>query len=432
MPAALESCVAHVMDKPDFVPQEGRTAEDSAYAICRSSMGLAVDGSEDTKQVGMDDAEIQRRAGNEMTRRGFTSTPTLRKKMPIAEAIGEFENGPQEGTLDLKLLRALVENQKRHPRQIPVYLGTGQPNPEHPQDLDERLADGWVEDFKLEGKRLIADVKLHGEAARAVIGDQVRGASIGTIAGKSYKGDPLGPVLAHVLLTNSPFIKGMNIAASRAKGTEQVVWHFSALKEAKMADPEKKPDPEKKADPDSLNLQEKVTALECLLQEKDGLIRELTASNENFKEEVEKYRESPQLEIAMKENTKLQRRVNAMRVRELVGLGLSRGQFNQVIVKGYEGGDKRSDEITLAWFNNSVFGGSEEKLEFALSTFPRTALNKQFASGAPGQGEEDAAYSLEEQKTIRAAGKDPAMLQKVRGARNFQDYKRLKAEAKGA
>ena len=168
------------------------------------------------------------------------------------------------------------------------------------------------------------------------------------------------------------------------------------------------------------------------MQEKEKQLRELTASNENLTEEIQKYRESPQLEIAMKENTKLQRRVNAMRVRELVGLGLSRGQFNQVIVKGYEGGDKRSDEITLAWFKNSVFAGSEEKLEFALSTFPRTALNKKFASGGPDQTEEGEGYSLEDQKTIRAAGKDPAYLQKVRGARNFQDYKRLKAEAKGA
>ena len=415
------------MARPDFVPQEGRTAEESAYAICRSSMGLSADGSEDAKAAEMDDTEIARRAGNEMTRGGFTSTPTLRKKMVIASAIGPFVNGDQKGVLDIAALKSLVQNQKKLPRQIPVYLVAGAPNPDHPEDLDERLADGWVESLSVEGDDLIGDVKVHGGAAVAVAKDQVRGASIGTVLGKTYQGDPLGQVLAHVVLTNSPFIKGMNIAAS---AKEPVAWFFTQLKkETPMADP-KETKKDKPDDGAGTDLIEKVTALECLLQEKEKDVRELTASNANLQEEIQKYRESPQLEQAMKENTKLQRRVNAMRVRELVALGLSRGQFNQAIVKGYEGGDKRSDEITLAWFKNSVFGGAEEKLEFALSTFPRTTLNKQFASGASAG--EDGGYTLEEQKAIRAAGKDPALLQKTRGATSYMEYKRLKAEAKGA
>lgn len=428
MPAELDRCVAQVMARPDFEPREDTTAEESAFAICRSSLGLADDGSQDVKDLDLEDHDIRRKVEEEMMRSGFSTRPILRKKIPIASAIGKFVNGPMKGELILDVLKTLVENQSKHKRQIPIYLVTGKPNSDHPEDLDERLADGWVEGIEIQGRDLIADVKLHGDAAVAVTNDQVRGASIGTIAGADYKGNSIGYVLEHVILTNSPFIKGMNIAASDKKGGRKIAWYFTNFKkEAKMADK----DEDRKKEPDLASLMERNTALDCLIQEKEKTIRELTESNENLTEELKVRQENQDLELSLKENRKLQRRVDALRIRELVALGIGRGQFRKDQVAGHEGGDARSDEVTLAWFKNSIFGGDLQKLDFALKTFPRLEMNRRYVSGAPGEQEHDG-YSSEEQERIKKLGKDPLILSKTRGAKNFSDYKRLREEAKGA
>jgi hypothetical protein len=41
MPQALEDCVQAILSDPDFKPQEGRTREESAYAICQAQSGKA-------------------------------------------------------------------------------------------------------------------------------------------------------------------------------------------------------------------------------------------------------------------------------------------------------------------------------------------------------------------------------------------------------
>lgn len=427
MPEILHRCVEEVMGKGHD--------EQSAYAICRASMGLAEDGSEDDKHPDMPMPEMHTRVLSEMTKREFGSYPMVKRRVPLCEAVGEFVNGEQEGVLTLALFRRLVENFTKHPRQVPVYLIVGDPNPEHPEDLDARLADGWIEGLSIEGKFLMGDLKANGPAAIAIVRDQVRGASIGTVQGRAYDGTPIGQVLEHVVLTNSPFVKGMNIAARLVKGGDKVACYFTALKEAPVADDKKdeKPKPAPKADDKTdLNLsevKEELAAAEMLLKEQAKKIDELSTSNDELEAELRERQKNSDLELAIKENKNLQRQVLASKVRELIQLGLDRGQFKRDMVLGYDGGEDRSDALTLKWFTNSdIFKGNMDLLRFALKTFPKTEMRRSFVSGEP-TGTDGAGYTEEQQKILRDSKKDPEIVAAVRGASNLTDYKRRKAAA---
>ncbi len=158
-----------------------------------------------------------------------------RKKFVIARPIGEFENGPQKGDLTATRIRLLVKNQKKHPRQIPIFLDSMVPGDGHPASNDLVPPVGWVEGIEQdEDGNLVADSKLFGLGAKAVIGDLIRLASIFTVQGKNYKGDPIGEVLKHLLLSNESFIKDLNIAANQMKGEEVVAYFTTALNEEKQ------------------------------------------------------------------------------------------------------------------------------------------------------------------------------------------------------
>jgi len=359
----------------------------------------------------------------------------VRKRMPICEAIGDYINGSFEGELSPDRFAEIVKNFKKHPRQVPVYLLVGDPNPEHPDDLDSKVPAGWIEGVSTDGRYLYADpIKLIGDGASYVTGDLVRGASIGTIQGTDYDGTPIGEVLEHVVLTNNPFVKGMNIAASRAKGGEKVACYFTALTEASMAaDPKKKADPAVVADPpdDVTPPAKEVETLTMLVQEKDKAIRELSDKNDLLTEELQERQKNGDLELALKENRQLKLRLDAAKIRELVALGASpeRGQFRREDVVGFEGGDDRSDALTLSWFKNSIFDGDMEKLKFALKRFKKNPLpRRSFVSGDPGDGEASE-YTAEEKKAIVEAGKDPVLLAQTRKARNLTEYKAAKKAA---
>jgi len=359
----------------------------------------------------------------------------VRKRMPICEAVGEYVNGSFEGDLSPERFGQIVANFKKYPRQVPIYLLVGDPDPEHPEDLDAKVPVGWVEGLSTDGRFLYGDpVKLMGDGASFVMGDLVRGASIGTIQGKAYDGTPIGEVLEHVVLTNNPFVKGMNIAASRAKGGEKVACYFTALMEAAMAaDPKKKTDPAPTADPAADEITppaKEIETLTMLVQEKDKAIRDLSDKNDLLTEELTERQKNGDLEMALKENRTLKLRLDATKIRELIALGCDRGQFKRDLVKGYDGGDDRSDALTLSWFKNSIFEGDMGKLTFALKTFPKTAMRRSFVSGDPDDGE--ATNMTAEQTAVAiAAGKDPKILAVTRKARNFTEYKQLKAKAAG-
>jgi hypothetical protein len=257
--------------------------------------------------------------------------------------------------------------------------------------------------------------------------------------GKTYAGDSLGQVLQHVVLTNSPFVKGMNIAASRVQGSEPVAYHFTALhKEAAMADPKKKTDPDPAADATGageeaavLSLTERLEAAEVLLQEKEGAIREMAAANANLIEEVKAYKKSPQLVVAMRELDQ-QKRINlANKVRFITARVASDRQVNMDVLRGWY--DHDSDEVVLAGFKASQFKGSLDLLQYHRDSVKKNPSRAAFATGDPG---DDGATGLtaDDKAALVAAGKDPEVFAATRGARNFTDYKRLKAEAqkKGA
>ena len=173
-----------------------------------------------------------------------------------------------------------------------------------------------------------------------------------------------------------------------------------------------------------------VETLTMLVQEKDKAIRDLSDKNDLLTEELSERQKNGDLEMALKENRQLKLRLDATKIRELIGLGCDRGQFKRDLVKGYDGGDDRSDALTLSWFKNSIFEGEMGKLTFALKTFPKTAMRRSFVSGDPGDGEASE-MTAEDKQAVEAAGKDPVVFAATRKARNFTEYKSLKAKAAG-
>jgi hypothetical protein len=401
--------------------------ESSAWAICRSSLGLNQDGTEDSKKVKMPEDELRIRAESEISKRRYGEGPVLRKNMVVAQAIGEYVNGDQEGDLDEKKLRKIASNYKKYPRQVPIYaLG------DHVEDLDQRLPDGWVEDAWINSDGdLEIDAKIHGEAVAYVVGDRIRGASIGAQEGKDYDGTSIGPVLHHVLLTNSPFIKGLNIAAAIAKGGSPVVLHFTALPEKKMLDKDKKEDLERKAKGgEGVEFKDQNEALEVLLTESRGEIRELNATVENLKQELSELRKESDNNPSDKENRQLKQQVLAMRVRELVKRGVDAGQFTHEEVTGY---DNTSDSVTLAWFKNSIFENDVNILKQNLKTRPKKTMRREFSSGTGFKDTDDEqGYSAEDKENIREQGKDPEKLVHAKkGAMSLTQFKRHRAAMKG-
>lgn len=358
--------------------------------------------------------------------------PGFRKKMPICVAVGEFQNGPDmRGNLTPAYFRKLVANQKAKPRQIPIYNLVGKEDAMHPDDLDKWPADGWVEDFYVEGDRLMADVVLYGEAAALVMGDRIRGASIGTDAqAKAYSGNPMGEVLEHVVLSNKPFVTGMNIAATRAKGGGSIAYHFTALSEAAMAKENKAGD-QAVADPpdESLNLTEQLEAKEILLVEAQNRVKDLEAQNANLLEEVKAYKAAPDMKLAQDRIRQLERHNLAEKVRRLCAALLRDRQINSEALRPWA--DHDSNEVVLAGFKTSQFKGDINLLEFARASFPRNP-SRQFTSGAPG-GASDGELSSDDRKTLTEMGKDPEEFAKLRGARSYTEFKKRKAAlTKGA
>lgn len=432
MPAVLERCVQEVMGK-------GRD-ESSAYGICRTALGLMSDGSEDSFASEVTDAQMQARV--DMALR-FQNGPTVIKEMLIARPIGAFVNGDQEGNLNDKYLSGLVANFKKYPRQVPVFLDSPfGPAGGHPERNDEDIPYGWVEKIWQDSEgNLQGKVKLHGLGAEVVAQDLVRGASIATVDGKDYQGKPIGPVLSHLLLTNTPYIKDMNIAAatSRHQGGEKVAFFFTALptREADMADEKGKKKPPEEQDGGAggdLSLQERVDAQEGIIRELQAKLQDANDSNEALLAELKERREAKDTEILLKEKRLLARQVDAMKIRELVSVGLNEtGQFRRDQVIGYEGGSERSDEATIAWFRTSVFGGDMKMLKFALKTWPKVSLRKNYHGGGIPQEAASGEFTSEEKESFEKAGKDVAVMEATKGARNFTEYKRLKKQAgKGA
>lgn len=365
------------------------------------------------------------------------NSPVLVKRMLIARPIGEYVNGPkQHGNITRERLAALVEKQKKYPRQIPIYL-LG----DHPATNDQRPADGYAENLSTDAQgNLYADpAKLVGTAAEWVANDRIRGASIYTFQATDYNGEPIGECLKHVLLSDEAFMRDINVAAHRAGGAGVVGIGFTAFKEAAMADknrtlPAKAEIEDEKALALINHHEEEVVKLKAELIGKDEQIDTLQKQLDNKPVDTEK--ESLALRVAV-----LERKTQAQDIRELVSKGLQRGTLKASWCQKYnEGGD----EGTISWFKASErFGtlnadGSPDLrlLKYQVEqTEPVVKLNQRFATGAPGDAPTPT-LSSEDKASLRARGLDPekgaiaAKVAQVGG--DLSTYRRLRAEQKGA
>lgn len=345
------------------------------------------------------------------------NAPVFRKDMIVCTPFGEYVNGDQEGVMSKARLRKIAENYKRYRRQVPIYaLG------DHLEDLDSRAPDGWVEDLAINQRgELVASVKLHGAAAAAVLNDLIRGASIGTVQGKNPDGSAQGEVLQHLLLTNNPFDKSLNIAAARKAG-EPVACFFTAIRgERPMADEKPKTEPEASPDPDP---EEETTAQ---LKAKEDEIVRLKAENLELKEKLENATvDEEKHELALRVS-KLERKTLAQEVREVVFKMLKEGTIKPAKVDGYA---KGGDDGTLSWFKASIFKGDMALLKFAAEhNAPLFKVGQTFRSGAPTDTGE-VSLTNEDRELIRRIGLTPEAVQAGMKSANFTEYKDLQPKSK--
>lgn len=422
MPEILDRCVQHVMGKGH--------SESSAYAICRTSIGLLSDGSQDDTEPEISEDEIQRRVEMALT---FKTGPVLIKRMWIASPIGKFQNGPnQKGTITRARLEALVKAQQERPRQIPIYL-LG----DHPDTNDQRPADGYVEGLSLDenGDLYATPAKLVGRAAEWVAQDRIRGASIYTRQGTDYEGHPVGEYLKHVLLTDEAFMREGNVAASSLGGAEAPGVGFTAFDKEGIS----MPDPKKQDDgamPTKAEIDD-AKALRLITHQESEIVRlkaeniGLSETNETLKKQLESTppdEEKDELKVRV---ARLEMTTKAQEIRELVMSGLKRGTLKAAWCKGYnEGGDKG----TLDWFAASTnrFGGDLKLLKYQVEqTEPIVKIGERFATGAPPEGEQAVAMSAEDKAALKKKGVNVDSTAFMRGVRNMSDYRAAKAQDGG-
>ena len=327
-----------------------------------------------------------------------------------------------------KRLQRLVDNFSAYPRQVPIFmLG------DHPETNDQEPPVGWVERLYLSGDELLmARVKLHGPGASAVGGDLIRGASIYTVQGKDYDGSPIGEILKHVLLTNEPFYKDLNIAASRIPGGESAVCVFTALssREAAMAENDKtkgSPPDKDKQRVDPTQDEPTVAAMKAKDEEIVALKAKLLTAEEGIEELKEKLDAKPVDSEKEEQAVRLKAaeyKLDALEIRELVAKGLSSGTIKPSWCKGFNEGGYNG---TMSWFKASRFVGDKKLLAWAVENNPPMyRMGRTFASGSPG---EDSAVVLTSEdralirkmklsaEAVEAAmkGEDPGAVLKAEG-----------------
>lgn len=361
----------------------------------------------------------------------------LKKRIPICEAIGEFVNGRFEGDLTYDYFQMLVDRFHKYRRQVPIYNLVGIPGADHPDDLDSMVPVGWVEDLILDGSWLMADVTLRGEGAALVRADRVRGASIGTKLQKAYTGEMIGEVLEHLVLTNNPYIKGMNVAARGADGAGPVVYRFTAITtEATMADENKdkgmKPPADEAVAVALKEQEETIISLKAQTLRQAEEIETLTAQLANAKADVDK-------ESALVENVNLKRKDFLRDVRAIVEFGLHKGTLLASECDGYGGNGPLDFTATERWLKGSKFYDAAmpnaeqnafQVLSFmALKTKPRVTVGARFNAGAPL---DTGAMTLtqDEKERVRKLGLDPERVANMKDDTNFEEWKTLPTQAR--
>jgi Mu-like prophage I protein len=415
MPEILHKCVEEVMSKGHD--------EQSAYAICRTSLGLKDDGTEDETEPAYTEDEMLQKVALHLNSE-FSNVPPLVKEITVARAGVNFVNGEQEFDLPESRIDAIIANTKKWGGQVKVYL-EDVANPGHPpRKVRGALpADGWAEALKRVGKDMVAKVKLMGAAAVGVAKDQYRGASIATREENDLHGKPIGEILDHILITNDPFFANLPaISASRSQGGKEAVTYISAQRSKPMADPK---------NPSVAEIEAKhKTEIEAKELELSNLRKERlkdAARIEDLEAQVSNVKADPEKEELQERLVRLELKSEAQEIREVVNDGLSRGTLKASWAQDFK---KGGDTGTIKWFKDSRFGGDLKLLKYQVyETEPIVQLNKRYASGA--NPDDVKTLSSEDKQWLRNKGIDPDKVAAGK-ARDLGEYKRLKAEEKGA
>lgn len=121
---------------------------------------------------------------------------------------GEFVYDGEPMTLTAETFDAFIKNFGEQKNPLPVYL-----------NHDEQQAEGWVLDLKREGEELFANMEFGTDIADAIAKGKWRFCSMGFSLESVSRttGDPIGPELMEVSLTNEPFLDGLQpVSLSRA------------------------------------------------------------------------------------------------------------------------------------------------------------------------------------------------------------------------
>lgn len=438
MPAALDRCVADLLADPEFSPQNpDETKESAAYAVCSASTGLKADDE-------MDDEEMRRRVKEYRAKAAAIDSgqDVLIKEIVIARAGKNFKNGDMEFDLTREDIDSIIKNTKKLGRQIQILL-----TPDHIFGSDRSAipAAGWVEDMHRRGDDWIAKVKLIGEAAVGVRNDTYRGVSIGTGYTKNQHGQPTGEVLDHLLITNTPFFPGLNIAAiaaSRLSGGDEVSY-ITARRGNSMTDEEKaKADADAKAKAAAQHTNQDEKAIRARIE--DELVVPIKAENLRLKGEIESLqgqlanaKVDVDKEALAVENINLRRDLFAMKIRAVVDQGLKSGTLKASWCDGYAGKGAVDYDATMRWLKASRFYDAAvsepETAAFRILKFtaennpPLYKMEQRFTSGTPS-GAQSLTLSQEQQDGIRKLGLDPERIAAMTDHTDFTEWKRLKAQ----
>lgn len=170
MPEALDRCVADIIADPDFTPQAGRTKEEAAFAVCRSALGLAKDGSEDTaaieiirkttKKAGRDKSKMMvlfdSRIDIDISGAEELDDGSARLDVRLAPEGEHYKNGPEEFDVKEENIEQAIANFKDRGAPVPVTIG-------HFDDESRQYqpAAGWIESLY----RKVIDTKPYLMAA---------------------------------------------------------------------------------------------------------------------------------------------------------------------------------------------------------------------------------------------------------------------------
>ena len=225
----LHRCVSHVME-------QGHD-ESSAYAICRTSLALSADGSEDEKAIGMPWEEIVQNVATQLNKnktviaRGDSplfimnadvpaeiARSTEIHLMPIGEWKGKIQNGEvKQFRIGENEISQMVRNFNALGRDVVIDY-------EH-QTLsgDEAPAAGWIKRLVNKGKEgLWAAVEWTDRALNYLRSKEYRFLSpVFTLEGIDPKsGKKVGAMLLNAALTNDPFFSELKPITSKSDGAD--------------------------------------------------------------------------------------------------------------------------------------------------------------------------------------------------------------------